>query len=80
MRDEILGAAMRRLREAAEMSTPELAERIGVTGFHLSQCEEGRHGFLLSELSAASEVLGVRVEDLYASRGPAQLKVISRTV
>lgn len=58
------GVALRRIRQAREMSARDLATALGVTPASVSQVENGVHGMHPSAIQLAAKHLGVRVEDI----------------
>ena len=63
---QLLGARVRDLREAADMTQEALASAAGIRRATIIRLENGRHSPKLSTLRAIAQVLGSPVEDLLA--------------
>ena len=67
--DTHVGRSLREAREIARLSTPELAEQMGLTPYEVAMIEEGRRRLRTVELVTASRLLGVSVGSFYGSIG-----------
>lgn len=70
-RQDGVGAFIRSQREIANMSLRQLARMSNVSNAYLSQIERGLHEPSLRVLSAVSDALSMRMEDLLAGRSKA---------
>lgn len=67
--DAHVGRHLRKAREDARLSTPELADRMNLTPFELAMVEEGRRRLRTCELVTAASLLGVGIGSFYGSIG-----------
>ena len=65
--DVHVGKSLRRAREDARLSTPELAERMNLSLFDVAMIEEGRRRLRTSDLVTAASLLGVGIGSFYGS-------------
>lgn len=64
---ETLGERLQRLRQAARLSQPQLAEAAGVPVTTLRNWEQGRRGMMLETAATVAEALGVTLDELAGS-------------
>jgi transcriptional regulator with XRE-family HTH domain len=72
LREETMGQRLRRLREAADMSQPELARAAGVPVGTLRNWEQGRRIPRFDTAAAVAWALGVSLDDLAGEPPPRQ--------
>lgn len=65
-----IGQRIRKLREQREMSGKELAEKVGLTGSHISQVERGKANLSVNTLNNIASALGVPLTMLFRSSTP----------
>ena len=63
------GRRLRALREAADKSQGDLADRAGLSRTYLNQLEAGRRDPSLSTLTRLARALGVKLEALIRAEG-----------
>lgn len=63
---KILGRNVRRRRLAAELSQEELAARVGVAQYYVSQLENGKRNPTIETVQLISEALGVPLGKLFS--------------
>ena len=78
-RHNIVGATIRRLRDAQKLTQETLSARCEVAGLHLprgtlAKIEAGIRGIADIELFVIARVLGVKMEELFPARTGARLK------
>ena len=66
MKEKGIGARVRDLRTAREMTTTELAKKVGITQAQISRLEQGQQGWRSITLEKAAKALGVTVGFLYS--------------
>ena len=60
MDSKVIGAKIAGLRETLEMTTTELARRVGISQAQISRLENGKQGFRSGTLARIAEALGVK--------------------
>ena len=70
LRQKIVGARLRQLREKMGVSIAQIADQCGQTEGLLQAVEHGSETLPLNELEAVAQALGVRLEDLIDEHGP----------
>lgn len=70
LRDRMIGARMRLIRNQANLSLHQLAERTGLSEQQIKQYEMGEVSVPLTDLEILVKTLDTRVEDFFDNHGP----------
>jgi len=70
LRDRFIGAHLRQKRSEKGLSVADLAEKSGLTEDQITSYETGRAAIPLTRLEILSEILGLRIEELFDQHGP----------
>ncbi|UIF86110.1 helix-turn-helix domain-containing protein [Cupriavidus sp. UYPR2.512] len=65
---QLVGAAVRRLREAGDISQRQLGDRVGLDRNHISRIEMGSTNIALDTLEKVATALGVAASDLLSHK------------
>jgi transcriptional regulator with XRE-family HTH domain len=65
----IVGALIRKIRKAQQMSQEKLAEAIGIDPKSLSRIEKGTHYPAIGTLMSISQVLGISIREFFPETG-----------
>ncbi|HMD89776.1 MAG TPA: helix-turn-helix transcriptional regulator [Anaerolineaceae bacterium] len=70
IRDRMIGARLRLLRNQANLTTHQIAERTGISEQQIKQFELGEVAIPLTDLEILVKALDTRLEDFFDSHGP----------
>jgi transcriptional regulator with XRE-family HTH domain len=63
---KLIGERIRRIREAAELTQPQLAEKAAVNETYIGKVERGERNFTLRSAMKIAGALGISISELFA--------------